>query len=698
MDKLSHLIDIHIPLKSVKFNKFKHKANKWMTKGLLKSLKSKEALYIKMLKSRNTPSFIEKETNYKKYKSIYQKCIKSAKKLYWQNRFLETKHDMKKTWQNINFLIHKQHNKSNFPEVFNDNNMNYKSNIEIANGFNNYFTTIGSKLANSITNQNKTAAEFLAKEPLPHSLFLNPAIPQEISNVVNAMHPKTSCGYDNISPKLVKKCSHALVNPLVHIINLSLSTGTFPDKMKLAKVIAIYKSNNPSNFSNYRPISLLPTFSKILERVIYNRLYNFILKHNILNTSQYGFQKGLSTEYALLELQDRIVKSLASKEYCVGFFLDLSKAFDSLDHKILIEKLNHIGIRGIALELFKSYLNARKQYTQFRSAKSHPNLISYGIPQGSILGPLLFLIYINDFPNNLKISKSILFADDTTLLFHDSDSQNLLQTINSELDVACKWFSANKLSLNVAKTKYVIFHSPQKKLPTHLSNIKIGNFSIERADSVKFLGIWVDQNMNWKKHIDTKCSQAVKVAAILSRLKHLLPISILRTIYNSLFLPHLSYGILAWGNVSNSEINRLRKIQKKAIRQICNTTFNSHTEPLFKKLNLLRLDDIFTSACVKLFVKRMENSLPTYLHRQLPTNLTTHDYETRQQGDIHQFAIKTELEKQSLNTKISIVWNDAPNNVRNSRLKSITKIYKRHLLSSYKEFCEIENCRNNCNR
>ena len=569
-----------------------------------------------MLKSRNTPSFIEKETKYKRYKSIYEKCIKLAKKIYWQSRFQETKHDMKKTWQNINFLIHKQRNKSNFPEVFTDNETTYRTDFEIANGFNNYFTTIGSKLANSI-NSDKTATEFLAKDPLPHSLFLYPATPVEVNNIINAMQPKTSHGYDDISPKLVRKCSQALISPLVHIINLSISTGIFPDKMKLAKVIAIYKSSNSSHFSNYRPISLLPTFSKILERVTYNRLYDFILKHNILNTSQYGFQKGLSTEYALLELQDRIIKHLAGKNYCIGFFLDLSKAFDSLDHHILIEKLKHIGVRGIALQLFKSYLKARKQYTHFRSVKSKENSISFGIPQGSILGPLLFLIYINDFPENLKTCNSILFADDTTLLFHDSDPKNLLSTINSELEIATKWFSANKLSLNVTKTNYIIFHNPQKKLPSYLSNIKLGGVPIEKTDSAKFLGVWVDQNLNWKKHIETKCSQTVKVAAILSRLKHLLPLPILRTIYNSLLLPHLSYGILAWGSTNSQEINRLKIIQKRAIRQICNAKFNSHTEPLFKKLNLLKLHDIFNVNSAKLYAKVVENSLPTYIFEQL---------------------------------------------------------------------------------
>ena len=231
------------------------------------------------------------------------------------------------------------------------------------------------------------------------------------------MKNKTSTGHDGISPRLIKQIGLSLATPLSHVFNLSFVNGQFPTKMKLAEVIPIYKSGDPELTNNYRPISLLPTFSKLLERLMFNRLYNYCKINNILIPEQFGFREHLSTEQAILELQDIIVNNINHKLWTLGIFLDLSKAFDTLDYSILFTKLNHYGIRGTALNWFKSYLTARSQYIKIGSSQSNQQNITCGVPQGSILGPLLFILYINDITQSSNLGKFLIFADDTNILY-----------------------------------------------------------------------------------------------------------------------------------------------------------------------------------------------------------------------------------------------------------------------------------------
>jgi len=690
-DQFSQLVNTHLPIKTAKFNSLKHKREPWMTKGILTSLKTKEKLYIQMVKCKGNANYAHRQEIYKQYNFIYKKCIKAAKALHWKITFQETKSNMKKTWENINTILNKKSNKHSFPQVFKDENNEYKTPAEIANGFNKYFTNIGPSLAAKIPPKQKTAAQLLPATSIPNSMFLTPATPNEILNIVNHMKPKTSSGQDNLSPKLIKKCSLNISIPLAHIANLSIATGTFPQKMKIAKVITVYKKDNPTLFENYRPISLLPTFSKILERLVYNRLYQFLNSHNLLTSAQYGFRKGLSTEYAILELQDRIVKNMANKDWCIGIFLDLSKAFDTLDHNILLTKLKHVGICGIALNWFNSYLSDRQQYTIYQNSPSKLLRLNYGVPQGSILGPLLFLIYVNDIVANLNYSQAILYADDTNLIISDKSLSKLVENTNSELSNIETWFAVNKLSLNISKTTYIIFHAPQKTIPPDVLHIRIGPTNIQQTAHIKFLGSYIDEHLNWKKHLTCKANQIVKTTAILSRIKHSIPTEVLKTIYNALILPHISYAIVAWGNINNREMNRLKTLQKKAVRIIHNTKYNSHTNPLFRKSGMLKIQDLYITECFKLFLKNRKKTLPQYLENQLLPNFEFHNYNTRQVTHIHNLPIRTKLEEQQINTKISTVLNHLPDSIKHSPTSS-TVTLKDHLLSQYNITCNITGC------
>ena len=259
---------------------------------------------------------------------------------------------------------------------------------------------------------------------------------------------------------------------------MSLVSGKYPQSFKLASVIPVFKKGDRNQCNNYRPISILPCISKILERIVHNQIYSFLSKHNIIHPYQYGFRKGHSTDLAILDLYDKITFALSQNQFIVGVLLDLTKAFDTLDHKILLYKLEQYGIRGTPLAWFSDYLKNRKQYTEFENHKSDILNLQCGVPQGSILGPLLFLIYINDITHVSPHLSYILFADDTTLLYADKNLDDIFSMYNAELPKLLTWLHSNKRSLNISKTNYIVFHNHNKLINNTSRKIMINNVEI----------------------------------------------------------------------------------------------------------------------------------------------------------------------------------------------------------------------------
>ena len=529
-----------------------------------------------------------------------------------------------------------------------------------------------------------------------NSFFLRPTDAREVTNIIKLLKPKTSCGHDDISPKILKKLYNGIILPCVHIINLSLSTGIIPDDMKLAKVVPIYKSNGSTEImKNYRPVSLLPVLSKVLERIVYNRLFDYLIKHEILHTSQYGFQPNLSTELAILELQDRITKILNNNECCVGVFMDLSKAFDTLDHAILLNKLKHYGVRGIAHDWFRNYLNGRKQYVSIDGVNSVQLSISCGVPQGSILGPLLFLIYINDLATVSEHAITILFADDTNTIYKNKSYDVLKQIINTDLQKISDWFKANKLALNETKTKFIIFHKSHNKPPSTFS-ITLNNIELERVEYTKFLGVLIQENLSWHTHVNYIGNKVSRATALLAKLKHYLPKYVLSIIYNSLCVSHISYALPVWGAAQKSITNRIHKLQKKGIRHVCNSKYNAHTQPLCKKNKMLQFNDLFKLQCTKIMCKKMQHRLHCYHSSQLKTNYERKHIDTRQKYDVHLLKHKNNLSRiNTLNYKVGKSWNELPLDTKMLAFKTLptfTKGAKALYLSRYPDKCNIDKC------
>ena len=565
------------------------------------------------------------------------------------------------------------------------NNKTISDPSKIADAFNEFFCSIGKKLSEKIETISESPLKYLANFNSQNSLYLYPTTIEEVSKTVSNMKHGFATGHDSLNNSILKHIINCILDPLVHIINSSLQNGVFPEKMKIAKVIPLYKSGDSKELGNYRPISILPTMSKILEKIVAKRLRGFLESNDLFYGKQFGFRTSHSTELAINYLNSQLCKSVDKGHYSCGIFLDLSKAFDTVNIDILLLKMEKYGIRGLCLDWFKSYLHDRQQYVSINNDNSKTLSLSCGVPQGSVLGPILFLIYINDIHKSSSKLNFISFADDTTAYYSDNSIESMIDVINNELKLLNIWLKLNKLTLNVAKTKYIIFSSTMRlhKLKNkHHNALIINDQTVERVNNIKFLGVILTDNLKWDKHINMLANKLSKSIGILTKLKYFLPSNILLKIYNILVLPHLNYCIGVWGNTESYNLERLFLLQKKAIRSIGHTGFLDHTAPLFKRFKLLKIKEMVRFSIGK-FMYKYNNKASPHICDDIFTKCSeVHDYKTRQSnsGLIKIPAHKTALFGKSLSVSGPKIWNSIPSNIRNAQsFNSFKMKYKIHL-------------------
>lgn len=647
-------------------------AKPWMTECLLNSVKRKNKLYFMYIKN---PS-AESEQRYKAYRNKLTHVLRISQKRYIQNMLDKYNCDMKKSWKLINSIIDNKGRSRKLPDEIRTDEGSLNDGAKIADYFNEYFTSVGPKLARSLSKSNVNPISLVKYEAIT-SLSLTPVENDEMSKTLG-MLKDTSCGYDGYKPSVVKYVKTEIVKPLSYVVNLSLQQGIFPDKLKHAIVTPIHKGGEKKKVENYRPISVLPVFSKVYERVMYNRLLSFLETNDILYKHQYGFRPGFSTDQALIHVTDNILQALDNKEHLVGVFMDLAKAFDTINHDLLIQKLKQYGIKGRCNMWFRSYLSNRCQQVRYNGVLSEKRQIECGVPQGSILGPLLFIVFINDLYKCSKELTLILFADDTNAFMKGTNINDTIDSLNIELAKVAVWFDANQLSLNIKKTHYMIFSN---RHVTSAKFVHIKGLRIEQVYCTKFLGVFIDDKLTWKEHIMYTKNKISKCIGMLHKVSKVFSKNVKLKLYKTFIQPHLMYCNVVWCSSYATVFKPLEVVQKRALKIALNMPKTTPSDYLFKAAKVHDLASI-NRIQTAIFMYKYNNSLlPQSFKGKFKFNEDVHQYNTRVSKLHHVPRVRLERSKFSIYYRGVQIWNSIGHNLRDiNTLKEFKNSIKKHFV------------------
>ena len=492
-----------------------------------------------------------------------------------------------------------------------------------------------------------------------------------MKNQLASLDPKKATGIDGISAKFLKLSSHVLARPLTKILNLSIITGIFPEMLKKAKVNPIFKRGDKSDKANYRPISILPVLSKILKRHICDHLKVYLNTFGLIYERQSGFREYHSCETALTAIVDDWITAIDNNEIVGTIFLDLSKAFDLVNHEILLIKLKYYQVSNNTISWFSSYLSERSQQVSISGKLSSPRHISSGVPQGSVLGPLLFMLYINDL--SLEIQKSVLdmFADDATLTFSGTSVENIIVNLNCDLQEATKWCDNNNMVINTDKTK-AMFISTSHKHPTiqnSTHDLRVGTASVQNSHTERLLGVTLDSTLSWITQVDKTIKKCNSLLFLLGRIKYFLNIPSRQLFFNAYILPHIDYCCTIWGNCNTDLQNRLLKFQKRAARLILDQDMTTSSQVLFQQLGWLRFDERVEYRKAILMYKSLNNLAPAYLTNKFTYTHNIHELNLRSATNNTLYMPKPNLEiyRRSLSYSGSRIRNSLPESVRSAQ-------------------------------
>jgi hypothetical protein len=487
----------------------------------------------------------------------------------------------------------------------------------IASEFNSFFIQIPNVLRNSIASSenNEHYNSFFQYKYMQQSLFFTPTNENEVLSIVSGLTNNKSPGIDNISSYIVKKISNIISGILSELFNRSMMSAEFPACLKIAIVIPLFKQGNREKPNCYRPISLLPVFAKIFEKIIKLRLISFFKRFNYFSIRQFGFRGGLSTEDALVTFFEDIYNGINENKKCSALYIDITKAFDTVDHSILLDKLWMAGVRGLPHKWFRSYLKNRKQCVRVGESLSNLKNIEHGVPQGSVLGPILFLVYINDLCNANLYGKLTAFADDTALTYSDTDLKTIYSQMSIDLKILNYWFCKNFMVLS-EKTKYMIFNLRSNSYFEHdlfyhsylcsdVNGCKC--LRIDIVNVIKYLGLIIDSNLSWKSHVTKLKKELRKGVRSFYMLRDLCPSRVLLNAYHALINSRLSYGLVCWGGIYVSTLNPIIIFQKSFLRIMTKSRITEHSWPLFLRLKILPIRNLYVYKVLKLFFIRSSN-------------------------------------------------------------------------------------------
>ena len=612
-----------------------------------------------------------------------------AKRTYFSTQFYLNKEDIKTTWKLIGMIINRK-KKSNIriPKLLH-NNRCYTDKQNICEQLNTYFINVGPTLSAQLPTHNNSDPTKYIRRTFSNSFFFSPIHEYEVHDlIVNLKGNKSTLGPPI---KCVKYACEHIYKALAKVYNQSLEQGIVPDILKLSKVTPIDKGGEITDATNFRPISTLSAFTQIFEKLVYKQLINYIEKYEILYQFQFGFRKGRSTEQAIAEITDNLKNGIDNNLLTCGVFLDFAKAFDTVNHVILLKKMEMYGIRGLPLHWFTNYLTNRQQYVSLTGTESRKQTMVCGVPQGSSLGPLLFLIYINDIPNCSEKLSFRIFADDTNIFASSSNAAQLETLINQELKKVKEWCDINRLSINFKKTNYMIIKSAKKKMANSFK-VKMPNkdgseYTLEKTNYIKYLGVLIDDTISWKYHISFIRSRLSRNTGIFLKLRHYIPLKQLRQLYYNLIYPYLSYAVLAWGSACASHLKKIQVKQNHVIRlMFFATLYGENTDsalPLLNLLDLLTVKNIFSLRLLQFSHQWHKKQLPSIFDNHFRYASDVHSYNTRyaSEANFYKARFRTNIGKTTFSALAVDYWQKLPQDLKDLSISNFPRKVKKYLLS-----------------
>ena len=577
----SLIIDKHAPIKTLRVSE---KYCPWVNVGLKQLIRSRDKLKKAAVKSKSQLLM----SSYRQIRNKIKKQNFELKRQYFSERLAQAKGNMKESWKTINQVVNKRPKSTNI-DLLKGPGREIVNRQEISNTMNEYFCSVGKDLASKVEDApNPMLTGKYNLNPDNKRFNFRPIVVQDIRDAMGKIKTSKSLGSDNVPSYFLKLATPYIENALVFMFNTSLETSQFPDCWKNARITPIFKEGDRAERSNYRPISVLPVISRLFEKLVFNQLYEYLVKNKLIHPGQSGFLKLHSTLTCLLKNTDDWYSGLDTGQMVGTVFIDLKKAFDTVDHDLLCKKLEHYGVQQREPSWFQSYLSNRKQFCRVGGVDSRTGVVEIGVPQGSCLGPLLFLIYINDLPSAVHGSTVSMYADDTSLCLKSRDISQLNEAINEDLAHLDSWLKGNKLSLKVAKTQSMLIATKPKHQTLNNAaeklHLKIRGSELDVVNKTKYLGVYVDNGLDWKEHIKTVSTKASRAIGFLKHAKNILPIDSLKTLYSSIVEPHFRYCCSVWGCCGTTDIDQLQKLQNRATRIVTNSSFDAPSRPLIKSL------------------------------------------------------------------------------------------------------------------
>lgn len=632
---------------TVTYKRYSAPRNPWITNNLLRSIRKKDNLH-KKVKLR--PFNVALKNRFKKYSETLSKVLKAAKRDYYQNQIMKNGNNNRKNWEIIKEFLNLSKQGPTAKEIV-DAGLRLTNPSDIANAFNKFFSKVTSFQPTDISQYGRCSQSF----------YLQPTSPEEVFRVLCGLKC-TGPGLDLIPPSKIKLVARELSYVLATLINNIFSTGIFPSLLKQGKVVPVFKKGDRNALGNYRPITILPFFSKLIEKLFADRLMKYLEKFNLLTPRQFGFRPKFSTELALIEFTDQIKNLIDSGCWAAAIFIDFTKAFDTINHRILYAKLESLGICGPALTLLQSYLLDRTQVVQFADAVSQPITTNQGVPQGSILGPLLFLLYVNDLPNCLNTSDCILYADDTTIFAGDKDLNNLTTLLNKDLSSISAWCHKNALQMNATKTCFMIFHTHHKQMPL-VPSLNLDNHIIYPSITATFLGVVLDSYLKFNKHTISLVKKIGFGLRVLIKSRHYFQQHVLQSLYYAFIHSHLTYCLPSWGNTYETHMSCLYHLQNQAVRMI---TFSPHLAsalPLYQNLKILPLPYALKLK-LGLFIYRIRNQDTVINYISASKLLNPNNTRFSEQNNMLLPKVRTNYGKQTALFSGIMFWNSLPTNIK----------------------------------